>query len=117
MEVGSLVKISNGAERFYVEVMDINKYEFLGRVKNMIVSKRHYKFGDFVIFDRSHIIEILSPSEALMQLKNAENDPELQNKIKIYVQNFEKEHNRTPRNIELFEYSEKYLNLRIMQNI
>ena len=110
VKIGYLVKISNGAERFYVEVMDIKQDKFVGKVCNILTLKKQYDYDDLVAFNRVNIIEILSSSERKIKLANASKDVDLQNKMIFYVEKFEKEHNRTPCNKEINEYFEKHLN-------
>lgn len=115
VEVGSLVKISNGVERFYVEIIDIKMDEFIGKVCNMLMYKKDYNLGDLVIFSRYNLMEIYTPYEKQIKFLNASKNEMVQKNIKEYIEKFEKEHNRLPVNNEIYEYFEKTLNTRVFK--
>jgi hypothetical protein len=63
--VGTLAKICNGEERFWVRVAAIEKptsdplgFVFTATVDNVLISDRGYAYGDYVRFEGRHIYAI-----------------------------------------------------------
>jgi hypothetical protein len=57
MKVGDIAKVSNGWERFWVIVKEINKTTIMGEVNNMLVCSPNLQCGDLILFKREHIYE------------------------------------------------------------
>jgi hypothetical protein len=66
--VGDTVKISNGAERFFVTVLAEAGEDgrvLVGAVDNFLVGSAPYTYGDFVSFRRSDIWHVRTQEERL----------------------------------------------------
>ena len=70
--VGDTVKISNGAERFFVTVLvdggedgSEDSRVLVGVVDNFLVGSAPYTYGDFVAFQRSDIWHVRTQEERL----------------------------------------------------
>lgn len=55
--IGDSLKISNGLERFWVEVKEKNKIYLIGRVDNELITDE-YKLNDLVMFENKNIYDI-----------------------------------------------------------
>lgn len=61
---GDSVKISNGAERFFVLVTEVRSDCFIGTVDNHLRGNYDYVFGDRVRFEGRHVFAIRRAEEA-----------------------------------------------------
>lgn len=52
------VKISNGTERFFVWVNEINKDKIIGTIDNHLICESPYNFGDKVEFNKKHVYSV-----------------------------------------------------------
>ena len=57
IKIGDSIKISNGLERFWVEIKEKNKFYLIGRVDNELITNE-YKLNDMVMFENKNIYEI-----------------------------------------------------------
>ena len=58
IKVGYNVKISNGIERFWVIIQEINKYYLIGKIDNKLFNNTNYDYGDLVMFEKHNIYDI-----------------------------------------------------------
>lgn len=58
IDVGFTVKVCNGQERFWTEVVELLEDGLLVRVDNNLVNDRGYNFGDILRIEKKHIYEI-----------------------------------------------------------
>ena len=84
LSVGYSVKISNGKERFWVEVQKVTDYYILGRVDNNLVSNQKYNYNDLILFERSNIFDIhdLEFKKMIVKYVNNKNNIKLSRKKK-----------------------------------
>tara|TARA_Y200000002_G_C22584187_1_gene622216 strand:- start:766 stop:1104 length:339 start_codon:yes stop_codon:yes gene_type:complete len=68
IKIRDSVKISNGFERFWVEVKEKNKIYFIGRVDNELLTNE-YKLDDFVMFESKNIYEIRTKEDKELYFK------------------------------------------------
>lgn len=59
INIGDFVKISNGFERFWVQIKEKNKIYLIGRVDNELITDE-YKFNDIVMFESKNIYDIIT---------------------------------------------------------
>jgi hypothetical protein len=74
--IGDSVKISNGFERFWVEIKEVNKLYLIGRVDNKLIT-REYNLNNLVMFEKKNVYDIRTIEDKEEYLKN------LNNKIKF----------------------------------
>lgn len=55
LETNDRVKISNGLERFFVQVQQVDGDTVTGRVMNHLVGNHAYGYQDMVAFEKRHI--------------------------------------------------------------
>ena len=55
--IGDSIKISNGFERFWVEIKNINELYLIGRVDNKLITSE-YNLNDYVMFENRNIYNI-----------------------------------------------------------
>lgn len=67
--IGDTVKISNGFERFWVEVKEINKLYLIGRVDNELITNE-YGLNDYVMFEKRNIYDIHTIKDKKEIIKN-----------------------------------------------
>ncbi|KAF0976431.1 hypothetical protein FDP41_004330 [Naegleria fowleri] len=61
---GSMVKVCDGQERFWVEVLKKGSLKYLvGRIDNGLVGGQEYSYGDWILFKRENIYEIYEEEE------------------------------------------------------
>lgn len=65
IEVGWTVKICNGIERFWTEVVEIAEEYLLVRVDNRLVNNRGYNLGDILWIEKKNIYEIHTKTDIL----------------------------------------------------
>ncbi len=65
----TFVKISNGYERFYVQITKVSSRYLFGMVSNELVNLREYNYGDIVKFKRNHVLVVRKPKEQLRNTK------------------------------------------------
>ena len=66
LKIGDTVKICNGFERFWLQIVFQNHPgKFVGRVDNNLIFPRAYDFGSFVPFESRHILDIQQDDGAL----------------------------------------------------
>ena len=58
IDVGFTVKVCNGQERFWTEVVELLEDGLMVRVDNNLVHDRGYNFGDILRIEKKHIYEI-----------------------------------------------------------
>ena len=58
LDIGYSVKISNGKERFWVEIKKIDKHFLLGKIDNKLLSYNEYNYNDLVLFEKINIYDI-----------------------------------------------------------
>lgn len=63
--VGDTVKISNGAERFFVTVLAVSESVVIAVVDNILVGDAPYTYGDYVGFAHRHIWHVRTQAERL----------------------------------------------------
>ena len=65
LEIGDIVKLCNGEERFWVVLTSVNHdldyYE--GEINNPLVSKHGYDYGDLIAFKRENIYQAKTKEE------------------------------------------------------
>ena len=109
--IGSLVKISNGRERFYVEVVRIDSVDIVGRVCNKLVKTDAYNMDDLVVFHTANAFEIMSPQEKTDRANTAK--PILLASMKAFARYFMMQNGRMPTRKEGEDYFES-INTRIV---
>lgn len=57
IKINDSVKISNGLERFWAQIIEVNTLYLLGRVDNELITN-DYKLGDIIMFERHNIYDI-----------------------------------------------------------
>ena len=67
--IGDTVKISNGFERFWVEIKEINNLYLIGRVDNELITNE-YNLNDYVMFEKRNIYDIHTIKDKEDLLKN-----------------------------------------------
>jgi hypothetical protein len=60
---GVAVKISNGRERFFVSVVEVDAPLIVGRVDNVLVRPAPYAYGDLVAFSVTDVWHVRSAAE------------------------------------------------------
>ena len=80
--IGDTVKISNGLERFWVELKEVNKLYLIGRVDNELITNE-YNLNDYVMFEKKNIYDIHTIKFKEDMMKNI-------NKIKYLYKNKKK---------------------------
>ena len=73
--IGDTVKISNGFERFWVEIKEITNLYLIGRVDNELITNE-YSLNDYVMFEKRNIYDIHTIKDKKEIIKNL-------NKMKI----------------------------------
>ena len=68
IKIGDSLKISNGFERFWVEVKKKNKMYIIGRVDNELITNE-YKLNDLVMFESKNIYDIRTKEDKQIYLK------------------------------------------------
>ncbi len=63
IKAGSIVKICNGDERFWVTVNLISDEDIIGTIDNDLLGNNPYKCGDKVKFHKNNIYDIYNDSE------------------------------------------------------
>lgn len=58
IEKGFTVKISNGQERFWNEVVEINNNHLLVKIDNQLVGNKGYNYGDILWIEKKNIFDI-----------------------------------------------------------
>jgi uncharacterized protein YegJ (DUF2314 family) len=58
IDIGYSVKISNGKERFWTEVIKITNHYIVGRIDNKLSFNKNYDYNDLVMFDKGNIFDI-----------------------------------------------------------
>jgi len=58
IKMGSTVKVCNGRERFWVNVIGVNGEKLLGTVSNNLIGNDEIDFGDTIDFEKKHIYDI-----------------------------------------------------------
>jgi len=111
---GSMVKISNGVERFYVDVVRVKgNGDIVGRVSNMLVTPGHaYNMDDLVIFRQKHVIEVWSADQRVARATAAQ--PAINSIIAVFIQDFMVKHGRMPSEQEGQAYFERNVNTRLV---
>ena len=56
--IGTSVKVSNGQERFYVNVTQVDGDVIIGKVDNQLVIERPYNYGDLVQFTKTNVLDV-----------------------------------------------------------
>jgi len=69
IEVGWTVKVSNGRERFWTEVVEKGDGYLLVKVDNMLVYMRGYNLGDILRIEERNIYEIHSRNQLDEQMQ------------------------------------------------
>ena len=69
IEVGWTVKVSNGQERFWNEVLEKGDGYLLVKVDNMLVYRRGYNLGDILKIEKRNIYEIHSRDDLKEQMQ------------------------------------------------
>jgi len=59
IESGAFVKISENAERFWVQVTEVDGDKITGRVDNDLVMQHSFKCDDIISFERKNVMGIL----------------------------------------------------------
>lgn len=67
--IGDTVKISNGFERFWVEVKEITNLYLIGRVDNELITNE-YSLNDYVMFEKRNIYDIHTIKDKKEVIKN-----------------------------------------------
>lgn len=67
--IGDTVKISNGFERFWVEIKEITDLYLIGRVDNELITNE-YNLNDYVMFEKKNIYDIHTIKDKEELLKN-----------------------------------------------
>lgn len=67
--IGDTVKISNGLERFWVELKEVKKLYLIGRIDNELITNE-YNFNDYVMFEKKNIYDIHTIKDKEDLLKN-----------------------------------------------
>ena len=57
IKINDSVKISNGFERFWAQIIQVNTLYLLGKVDNELITNE-YKLGDIIMFERHNIYDI-----------------------------------------------------------
>lgn len=60
LNIGDTVKISNGKERFWVQLTHVKNNNLQGIIKNELLDETLYKYGDKVNFKTKNIYDILN---------------------------------------------------------
>lgn len=108
---GALVKISNGVEIFYVDVILTKpNFEYIGCVSNILINERSYKVNDMVSFRYRHAIEILTSEERSLQFDTI--TPLIKYIFMKYITEYVNQHNRMPTEQESLDYFERNINTR-----
>ena len=110
-EIGSLVKISNGRERFYVEVVRIDNEDIVGRVCNKLVNTDAYNMDNLVVFRAANAFEIMSPREREDRMNRV--TPMLTASLNAFAQYFMMQYGRMPTRKEGEDYFES-INTRLV---
>ena len=58
LDVGSIVKVCDGFERFWVKVTKIDFENLEGKIDNILVTSESYNKNDIIAFQRCNIFEI-----------------------------------------------------------
>jgi len=67
--IGDTLKISNGFERFWVELKEVNNLYLIGRVDNELITNE-YNLNDYVMFEKKNIYDIHTIKDKDILLKN-----------------------------------------------
>lgn len=67
--IGDSVKISNGLERFWVEIKEVNDLYLIGRVDNELITNE-YNLNNYVMFERKNIYDIHTIKDKEELVKN-----------------------------------------------
>lgn len=107
---GYLVKISNGKERFNVEVKYVVGQHFIGYVMNNLLFDTFYKYHDLVTFERKNAFMILNHDQKLEELEKASIifSPLINN----YILNYKLDNGAFPKAKEVRKYFERQVNVR-----
>lgn len=60
LTIGSIIKICNNFERFFVVVEDIENDNYVGKIVNHLLINRGYNYGDLISFTKNNILAIYS---------------------------------------------------------
>ena len=55
---GNFVKVSDGRENFWVQVVESEKNQYIGIIMNTLMFARAYSLGTLIRLQRDHILEI-----------------------------------------------------------
>jgi len=69
IEIGWTVKVCNGRERFWTEVVEKGEGYLLVKVDNMLVYRRGYNLGDILKIEKRNIYEIHSRDDLKEQMQ------------------------------------------------
>ena len=58
LQVGELVKLCNGRERFWVLLTAIDDNSLTGTIDNQLVDETGYNFGDMISFGKQHVYQV-----------------------------------------------------------
>ena len=58
LQIGSIVKIANNYERFWVKIIDYKDTYLLGKIDNYLTFNFLYDYQDIVIFEKNNILDI-----------------------------------------------------------
>ena len=101
---GFSVKICNGRERFWVNVVNVNENKLIGIVANELIYETPYNNGDKVSFFKKNIYQINSPRDIqfiIAEFEHAKNNPNYEpilNETKVLLNIYRKtlENNNIP---------------------
>ena len=109
---GCLCKISNGEERFYVQVALVKKNGVIvGKVDNVLLIQRPYKYCDLVAFEKKHCIEIFTIEDRYNRERECADTVAKQSEN--IISNYILENGRHPTKEELFAYYEFHRNVQL----
>lgn len=54
---GDFVKVSNFKERFWIEVIDNNNDEIIGRIDNYLIDNKNYDYNSIVLFNKINVLD------------------------------------------------------------
>jgi hypothetical protein len=60
LQVSDIVKLSNGGENFWVEILKIKNNAVFGAVRTFLYKKKKYTYGDTILFGKHQICSFLS---------------------------------------------------------
>lgn len=110
---GFLVKISNGRERFNVEVKSVNGLNITGYVMNKLLYSNTYNRNDMVTFEKKHVFLVLNHEQRREILEKASSihGPILIN----YILKYKEIHGIFPSEENVVDFFENHLNLRAVR--